>query len=406
MDASTSMQLADLRRPPPPPIAWVRRHPIVVDVVVVLLAYAPHLFAAVFRGSDFPWWGYPFMAVGAAALLFRRRWPLTILAIMALSCAFSPLAIPGAAFPMIPFAFALYTVASLQPLRRALIGFAIGLIAPALATLPYSLAGERPPNATPFDPFILVALLIGVLVRSRREQQERMLALVNERIENAALMERTRIAAEMHDVVAHSLTVIVSLADGATSIRAKQPERADAAVEQIASVGRGALEDMHRTLDLLRNADAGLDANLHHSGDNLPSLEDLVEGFRSAGLPVELRREGDPLPQDLGLHQAIYRIVQESLTNTLRHADAPSGATVTIGGAGERVVIRVEDDGRRRRVEPVAGHGLTGIEQRARAFGGHSTAGPAESANDRGPGNGWVTTAELLAPKSGRGERQ
>ena len=91
-------------------------------------------------------------------------------------------------------------------------------------------------------------------MRNRRQQQRRLVELVNQRIENAALAERTRIAAEMHDVVAHSLTVIVALADGATSIRAKSPEKADAAVERIADVGRDALADMQRTLGMLRSA--------------------------------------------------------------------------------------------------------------------------------------------------------
>ncbi len=298
MTESRSVQLADLR-PPPRPTAWLRRHPIVIDVVVVLVACAPHLIALLSRG-DLGWWGYPLLAITATALLLRRRWPVTMLAIVAVACALSPLAQPGFGYPMIPFSFALYTVASLQSTTRALIGYGIGIGVTALATIPYSLGGTTPPLVALLDPFSLIALVIGLIVRNRRQQQRRLVELVNQRIENAALAERTRIAAEMHDVVAHSLTVIVALADGATSIRARSPEKADAAVERIADVGRDALADMQRTLGMLRSADPGLDANLHRSGADLPALDELADRFRDAGLPVRLVREGRADPRGRG----------------------------------------------------------------------------------------------------------
>lgn len=390
-----SMQISDLHRPPARPLAWLRRHPVVVDVVVVVLACGPHLAAILYRSYDFGWWGYPLLAITAIMLLLRRRWPLTTVAVVALACAFSPLVRPGSGFPMIPFAFALYVVASRQSTGRAVIGYGIGIAATALATIPYSLSEVQPPLVALFDPFALIALVIGVIVKSRRDQQQRLLELVNERIDHAALTERARIAAEMHDVVAHALTVIVSLANGATSIREKQPAKADAAVEQIAVVSRDALEDMHRTLDMLRTADAGLDENLHHSGDNLPTIEELVERFRTAGLPVTLTRDGDPLPGDVAMRQAVFRIVQESLTNTLRHADAPSSATVLILHENARVEIRVQDDGRSHAAPHIPGHGLVGIEQRARAFDGHAQAGPRA-------GGGWRTVV-VLYPRGDRG---
>lgn len=383
-----SIQIADLRRPVARPWAWLRRNPVVVDAVVVLLACGPHLAALLLRDDGPSWWGYPLVAITAAALFFRRRWPLAMLTVVALACAFSPLARSGAGFPMIPFAFALYTVASRQSAGRAVAAYAIGTVAAILATLPYSLSGVTPPLVALLDPFAVIALVIGLIVRNRRDQEQRVLELVNERIEHAALTERTRIAAEMHDVVAHALTVIVSLANGAARIRAQDSEKADAAVDQIAAVSRDALDDMHRTLDMLRTADAGLDANLHHSGDNLPTLDELVERFRSAGLPVTLARDGEPLPDDVGVRQAVYRIVQESLTNTLRHADSPSSAAVTIRHDDSRIEIRVEDDGLPRATRHMPGHGLVGIEQRCRAFGGHAESGPR-------PGGGWRTVAEL-----------
>lgn len=390
-----SMQVSDLRRPPVKPLAWLRRHPVVVDAVVVVLACGPHLVALLYRAYDFGWWGYPLLAIAACALFLRRRWPLTMLTAVALACAFSPLARPGSGFPMIPFAFALYAVASTQSTWRAVTGYGIGVAATLLATLPYSLSGIQPPLVGLFDSFSLIALVIGVIVKSRRDRQQRLVELVNERIDHAALAERTRIAAEMHDVVSHALAVIVSLANGATSIREKHPAKADAAVEQIAVVSREALEDMHRTLDMLRTADTGLNENLHHSGDNLPTVEELVERFRAAGLPVTLTRDGDPLPDDVAVRQAVFRIVQESLTNALRHADSPSYATVTIRHESARIEIWVEDDGLPRTAPYTPGHGLVGVELRARAFGGHAEAGPR-------PGRGWRTMA-VLHPLGGRG---
>lgn len=318
-----------------------------------------------------------------------------MLIVVALACAFSPLARPGSGFPMIPFAFALYAVASTQSTGRAAIGYAIGVAATVLATLPYSLRGAQPPLVGLFDSFSLIALVIGVIVKSRRDQQQRLVELVNERIDHAALTERTRIAAEMHDVVAHALTVIVSLANGAASIRERNPAKADAAVEQIAVVSRDALDDMHRTLDMLRTADAGLNENLHHSGNNLPTVEELVERFRTAGLPVTLARDGDPMPAEVAVRQAVFRIVQESLTNTLRHADAPSAATVTILHVNARIEVRIEDDGLPKVAPHIPGHGLIGIELRARAFGGHAESGPRY-------GGGWRTIA-VLHPRGDRG---
>ncbi len=383
-----SVGLADLRRPGEGVLAWLRRFPVVVDIVVALVACTPLLVALLFRAYDFGWWGYPLLAITAAALLVRRRWPLTVLTVVALACAFSPLVRPETGFPTLPLAFALYTVASRESTWRTVGAYGIGLAAMVVATVPFSVSGVTPPLVGMFDPFLVVGLVVGVIVKGRRDRERRVLELVNERIERAALTERTRIAAEMHDVVAHALTMMVSLAHGAMSIRERDPSKADAAVDQIAAVGREALDDMHRTLTMLRTADAGLDENLHRSGANLPTLDELVAGFRTAGLPVTLTRSGDPACDDLGVRQAVFRIVQESLTNALRHADAPSSVTVAIAHEDSAIEIRVEDDGRAPARPHTPGHGLTGIAQRARALDGHAESGPR-------PGGGWRTVAVL-----------
>ena len=388
MTESLRVRLTDLQRPPLRPVAWLRKYPAVVDVVVVLAACVPHLIAMIYRGGDVGWWGYPLLAITAAALLMRRRWPLTMLVVVAISCAVSPLAQPGFGYPMIPFAFGLYTVASLQPPARALIGYGVGVASTVLATIPYSLSSMTPPLVGLIDPFALIALVIGLVVRGRRERRGALAELINERIENAASLERARIAAEMHDVVAHSISVMVALANGADAGWSAHPERARAAVGKITVVGREALTDIHRVLHILRGADAGLDGSLHESGPNLPTLEELALTYRDAGLHVELTRHGRPLPDDPALRIAIYRIVQEALTNTLRHATGASGATVTITATEAEVAVEVADDGMPSRAAAELGHGLMGIRERARRHGGDSTAGPL-------PGRGWSIHATL-----------
>jgi signal transduction histidine kinase len=268
-----------------------------------------------------------------------------------------------------------------------------------VATVPYSLNGIRPELGSLMDPVSLIALAAGLLVKSRRDHTRWLTETVNQRIEHAALTERTRIAAEMHDLVAHSLTVIVALANGASSAAWTHPERSRTAVEQIAAVGREALGDMHRTLALLRDADAGLDTNLHRSGANLPTLEELAEGFRVAGLPVTLTRTGPDLPDDAALRQSVYRIAQESLTNTLRHAHTPTGATVAIDHGDGVVVLTITNDGGPVTRQGLPGHGLVGIRQRAAAHGGGAESGPL-------PGGGWRTRVVLGTSGTRSGEPQ
>lgn len=380
----------DFRRPAPRPLAWLRRHPTVVDAGVTVVACAPHLMGMVYRHGEVGWWGYPLIAVTAIALLLRRRRPFAVLMIVAVACALSPLVQPGFIFPMLPFSFALFTVATRQTALRAVAGYAVAVLVTVLMTVPYSLNGLTPPLLSLTDPFSLLALAAGIAVKSRRDHRERLADTVNRRIDHAALAERSRIAAEMHDVVAHSLTVIVSLANGATSSWRKHPEQAVAAVERIGGIGRDALDEMHRTLSLLRDSDEELDEQLHRSGGNLPALDELAARFDAAGLPVAVHRSGPDIPADTALRQAVYRIVQESLTNSLRHATNPTGARVTLDTAEDTIVITIEDDGEAVKKPIAPGYGLVGIRQRAASLGGRAESAPHE-------GGGWRVVVELPA---------
>lgn len=385
---SLRVQAGDLARPPWRPLAWLLRHPVIIDAVVVVAAVLPPLLATIFQGGLASWFGWLTLTVTAMVLFWRRRYPLSVLAVVAVACALSPLAQPGFGYPMIPFAFALYTVAARQPFHRAAIGYGIGVSVPLLVTLAHLALGAEASSPSILDPFALIALVIGLSVRGRRERRTALAELVNERIENAASLERARIAAEMHDVVAHSISVMVALANGADAGWSAYPERARTAVGKITVVGRDALIEIHRVLHILRDADADLDGNLHESGLNLPTIDHLTATYRDAGLPVELTQHGGALPDDPALRIAVYRIVQEALTNTLRHAHGASVATVAIAVTERQVTIEVTDDGCPSHAAPEVGHGLTGIRERARGHGGDSTAGPL-------PGRGWRTNATL-----------
>lgn len=385
---SLRVEAADLTRPPTRATVWLRGHPVTVDAVVALVACAPHMFALLYGAGATAWWGYLLLAAIAGALVVRRRRPVTTMIVVAAACALSGLTQLGFDVPTLSFAVTVYTAASLRSPGRVLLGYATAVAVTMLATIPESLQGIQPDLVSLTDPVSLLAGATGLVVRSRRDHARWLTATVNQRIENASLTERTRIAAEMHDLVAHSLTVMVALANGATSAARKHPEQSLAAVEQIAAVGRNALDDMHHTLALLRGADSDLDANLHHSGDNLPPLEELVESFGAAGLPISLTQTGPSLPTDAAFRQAVYRIVQESLTNTLRHAHAPTAATVTVDHGDDQVVLTITDDGGPAPRPATPGYGLIGIRQRAAAHAGHAESGPQ-------PGGGWRTRVVL-----------
>ena len=195
--------------------------------------------------------------------------------------------------------------------------------------------------------------------------------------------ERARIAREMHDVVAHSVSVMVTLADGAGAALGRSPDRARIALDELAATGRAALGDMRRILGVL---DEGGEADL----DPQPGARELgalVERFRTAGLPVRLTRSGPDL-DDPGLGLTVFRVVQEALTNTLRHAPGCERVEVLVAVEAARVVVDVADSGGPGASSgPGCGRGLVGVRERVAAYGGTVSAGP-----DAG---GWRVRVEL-----------
>jgi signal transduction histidine kinase len=228
-------------------------------------------------------------------------------------------------------------------------------------------------------PVIGVAWLIGHIYRNNTmrtaELRERAERLEREREANARAAvaeERTRIAREMHDVVAHSLSVMVVQAEAAEEMIGIDPERARKPLAAVQETGRGALTELRRMLGVLREIDAAPDLAPQ---PGLAGLEDLVAHVRDAGLPVTLRVEGDPRPLSPTGDLQAYRIVQEALTNALKHA-GPARAEVLVRYEPADLVIEVTDDGRG--YDPNTdggGHGLIGMRERVAVCGGEMSAG-------------------------------
>jgi signal transduction histidine kinase len=226
------------------------------------------------------------------------------------------------------------------------------------------------------------AWVLGDNVRRQREQAQlamRLAAAEEERSRHAVADERVRIARDLHDVVAHTLSVIVLQAGAGRRIAPQQPERAALVLGGIEALGREALGDMRRLVGMLRTS-----PERHHEPQpTLEWLPELADRVRSAGLDVDLRSEGEARPLPPGVDLSAYRIVQEALTNTLRHAGAARAEVVVrYGGAG--VEVEVTDDGRGPGANGAAGgNGLTGMRERVGMFGGELEVGAREGGGFR-----------------------
>ncbi|CAN5452477.1 sensor histidine kinase [soil metagenome] len=292
---------------------------------------------------------------------------------------------------------AMYTLAAYSPRRRAVV---VGLVA-MLAMLAVLAAGLLTDEAEGLGPVdfagnIIVfgaAWVLGDSVHNRRAH----LAVLEERAEVAerrreeearlaVVAERARIARELHDVVAHGVSVMVLQAGGARSVLDSDPEAAAEAMRSIEAVGRSSLTELRRLLGVLRRSGDGTDLAPQ---PGVVALADLVESTRQAGLPVDLVVEGAPRPLATGMDLSVYRIVQEALTNALKHA-GPAAAEVHLRYGADDLVVEVLDDGRGAAVDAAngSGHGLVGMRERARLFGGDLSAGLRA-------GGGYVVRARL-----------
>ncbi|WNB85046.1 histidine kinase [Cellulomonas sp. ATA003] len=309
-------------------------------------------------------------------------------------------------------AFVLYAVAASSPPRTAWLTLTASLVVVGAAVLAWERplgtpltaeadTGARVGSFTGLLILYLVALAIGTGVRNRRlhvaSVVDRANALAVEREQGAQLAaaaERARIAREMHDVVAHSLSVMIALADGAGVALERSPARSREALEELSATGRSALADMRRVLGALRDPGTGAGAGPGAGpggGPEVPldpqpgssDLERLVEGFRTAGVPVRWTVSGPPLPPDAGLQLAVYRIVQESLTNVLRHAPGATRVDVVLAAGTDRVDVVVTDTGAPTPRAPTAHRRATRRPDRAGASSACASAPPSTVGGSR-----------------------
>jgi signal transduction histidine kinase len=386
-------------RPYPWPVsafyAWLRRHPRLVDGVpaVALACIGLAQVIARFRYSLVP------VLLGLViALAFRRRYPMGAFVTGIVVGAAQVLAGIRPSIIDVAIVFLLYTLAAYRPRRLSVPGLAICLIGGAAAVAVWrptqlSLVNWIITGAIIFAGPCLIAWVLGDSMRYRRAYyaalEDRAARLERERdaqAQIAAAAERARIARELHDVVAHNVSVMVVQADGASYALDSSPERARQALTAIASTGRQALAEMRRMLGVLRSddGDTGV-APLPGIGQ----LGELLEQTRAAGLAVAFTVEGVPAPLPGGLALAAYRIVQESLTNTRKHGGPAASAQVLLRYREDALVLQITDDGHGASAAgDGAGHGLTGMRERVALYNGTLQAGPL-------PSGGYQVTARL-----------
>jgi signal transduction histidine kinase len=401
-------------------------HPRASDVLVCALMVVEIAVNGAMDGSGMPVLRLVAVIVlgliAVAALWFRRRSPVLVLGALALLAAVNVGVSGRLGSFALAIGFGVYTVAASRTARMTwwivggsllLAGLTLVASAATVTGGPNSGSmtfgvGVQPDVASELSNLIftsLIALVIGTSVSSRRAhvngilaRHQELLAASEQQASLAAATEQTRIAREMHDVVAHGLTVMVALSDGARTAMRRSPDDADRALELLSETGRTALTDMRRMLGVLRGNDVPLEPQPQ-------DLDELVQSFRVAGMTVHLTTSGPPLPEDPTLALTVYRVVQESLTNALRHAGPHTRAEVIVARTSEEVLIEVTDSGSggapaeslmaprgerlRARLSgddapslptpPRPGRGLVGMRERAAVYGGSVSAGPHQS---------------------------
>ncbi|MHA7171821.1 sensor histidine kinase [Arthrobacter monumenti] len=368
---------------------WFRDHGQQVDLFIMLglflLAAVPYLFM-----DDVP--GFVVSACLIIPLAFRRSRPAAATGAAVVVCLVQWVF----AVPLVPAQFAvlvfLYTAAAYAPKRVSVWALIAGLIGGVLGITRYfyfpatSSLADIPVvvlGIVMVDTLVLLAWTFGDLARTRRLQmqalEDRAHRLEIERQherELAAADERSHIAREMHDIVAHSLSVIITQADGGRYAAVADPDVAPKTLETIAETGRTSLREMRRLLGVLRGDDDTTTRPL----PTLADVDELVNTLRSTGLEVECSRHGEPRRQlPPGAELTAYRIVQESLTNVLKHAGPRAMASVELDWNGRGLELTISDDGRGAAADPNttgAGQGIRGMAERAKLYDGSLSAQP------------------------------
>ena len=251
-----------------------------------------------------------------------------------------------------------------------------------------------------FDVFFLAAAWGMGRVLDRRQDQtdqlrrewDSLAGVADQRAAEAVVEERARIARELHDVVAHSLSIIAVQAAAAEQVVGADPTRARQAIAAVRDVSQQALVEMRRLVGLMRSAAADESDHVAAPQPRLDQVDTLVGQLCEAGLPVSLQRSGEVRPLPHGVELCAFRVVQEALTNVLKHAGRVQ-TTVTLDYGPDQLRLRVEDAGAGARMETVVGHGLVGMRERVALYGGHL-------AHGQGVAGGFVVEAHLPCPST------
>ena len=355
------------------------------------------------RPDSTPMMAYLLVAVCILPLVFRRRWPLATLAFVAGATSLYQVSGSPASLAIVGMLVALYTAGTLVDRPRfalwasASAGLVIGTAVPPWGSTLFW------PDLVRTLAILAVAAAIGDATRNRRayvaEVEERAAEAERTREEETRRRvdeERLRIARELHDITAHSLSIVAVQSGAALHVLDTDPDAARGALVAIRATSRDALNELRAILGVLRGSSEAREGAPLTPTPGLSRLADLAAPLRDAGLTVDLVAldSADPLPAFV--EASAYRIVQEALTNVLRHAGMAS-VHVTLRRDDDILSIEVVDDGSGRMLttRPAEGHGIAGMRERSLALGGTFEAGPAQ-------GGGWRVSARL--PLSGRGQ--
>jgi signal transduction histidine kinase len=328
----------------------------------------------------------PLLLLQTLPVAWRRRDPMRTLGIVGFAITAYYMLDFGDALGYLGVFVAFYTVAAHEPRRRAILAGALSAGCMFVSLVSYIAFNPGAPWPEIFGQAYVwfgVAWLLGDNMRVRRayalELQDRAAEADKEKLDQASMAvieERGRIARELHDVVAHYVSVMVVQATAARRVADKDPAAARGALAAVESAGRTALTEMRRMLEVLRADDPGMGPQ-----PGLGELDRLVDQVRGAGLPVELEIKGKACCLPAGMDLAAYRIVQEALTNSVKHAGKAT-SRVTVTYSDHALEIEVVDDGRGAAAPLLAvpesdgGHGLIGMKERVALFGGQLVAGP------------------------------
>ncbi|MGY1723934.1 sensor histidine kinase [Blastococcus sp. SYSU DS0533] len=364
---------------------WLRDRPFVVDAALAALI---GLVTVVLPAGTYWSSQDASFVVGVllvAPLAWRRRAPVPAAAVVVAAGLLELLVSDQFLAANYAALVTVYSLAAYAPRWAGQAGLAVGLVGAVLASLRYYSTDvfDAVVPAGSIGVAVVAAWALGDLRRARLQRlaalEERTQLLELEREQEmrlAATAERARIAREMHDVVAHSLSVVIAQADGGRYAGKADPQAATDALEAIAATGRQALTDMRALLGVLR--DGG--GEEYAPQPDVAAIHPLVEDVRGSGLDVDLIEEGTPQPMPAGPQLAAYRIVQESLTNVLKHAGPAGRAWVRLQWRPDALELSVLDDGRGAAAAVTGsdglGQGLRGMRERAQLHGGRLEAGP------------------------------